>query len=87
VNSFARIVGLGLKINPTMKIPPIEIPSPKKLKKARGAFRTRYWFPLFYFGVLVLFAVLFPPPLKWWAIGCLGVAIPLGIGFLRSKPK
>ncbi len=81
VNSFARIIWSNSGIDPTMNIPAME------LGKFKQAFRTRYWFPLFYFLILVLFAILFPPPLRWWAIGSLVIALPLGIGFLRSKPR
>jgi len=86
VNSFARIIWSNSEIDPTMEIPPMEIPLPKKLAKVKGVFKTRYWFPAFYFVVLVLFAFLFPP-LRWWAIGSLAIALWLGVGFLRSMLK
>jgi hypothetical protein len=76
-----------------MEIPPMELlPNPrrmweslKKLKKFREGFRTRYWFPALYFVMLILFAIFFPRPFKCWAIGCLGFAFWLGIGFFCSE--
>jgi hypothetical protein len=59
----------------------------QRLKEFREAFRTRYWFPALYFFMLILFAIVFPSPFQWWAIGCLVFALWLGIGFFCSKPK
>jgi len=87
VNNFAKIIGLGSKIDPTMDIPSMEIPLPKKLGKVKEAFRTRFWFPAFYLSVLVLLAILLPSPPQWVAIGCLGIAVPLQIGFVHSLRK
>jgi hypothetical protein len=83
-----------------MDIPPMELlPNPRKIwnslqklkefrSKFREIFRTRYWFPGLYFVMFISFAIFFPRPFQWWAIGCLGVALWLGIGFLCSEyPK
>jgi hypothetical protein len=59
----------------------------QRLKKFRGVFRTRYWFPVLYFVVLILCAIVFSGSLQRLAFGCLGIALWLGTGFLFSEPR
>lgn len=96
VNSFARLILSKLPedelppgINPTMDIQPMELGKftvRSKTYEIRKIFRTRYWFPAFYFIVLVVLALISPPPIKYWAIGCSLVALGIFVGYLRSKP-
>jgi predicted dehydrogenase len=67
VNELAGILwrscNVEVPLDPTMEIPPLHI-MPPPLRKADEAFRTRYWFPLFYLLVLIGILALINWPLK-----------------------
>ncbi len=57
----------------------MKIPSMKGLWRAKGILRTRYLFPLFYFIVLILFAISFQGAARYGAVLTLIIAFILGI--------
>jgi multisubunit Na+/H+ antiporter MnhB subunit len=94
VNILAKMLWAESKVNsaldPTMNIPPTDVMPesikgkkiPKRVREfSNGIFRTRYWFPLFYFIVLLGFAIFFsiarfPGPsigiaITAWVVACL----------------
>ena len=77
-------------LDPTMDVPPIDI-MPRSTK-GNEFFRTRYWFPLFYFLVLLGFATFFflaqfPRPSIGLSIAALVLACLLGVRWYFSLKK
>ena len=99
VNELAWIVWLdsGVEVksalDPTMEIPPMRIiPDSRCGKKINELFRTRYWFPLFYFFILVGLAILScVAGLGVWckviASVASGIAFLIGVGWCFSLKK
>ena len=102
VNKLTRIIlsksKTGASLDPTMNIPAMCI-LPKSICKMRmpsrlqqivnQVFRTRYWFPLLYFFILIGLVILsFAPDFSVWvqviAIIALVIAFFLGIGWYSS---
>ena len=65
VNVFAKAIWSKsgatdrVKVDSKEKEPTMEIPE-MRLWIFKGLFRTRYWFPLFYFSFLISFVIFFP---------------------------
>lgn len=102
VNILAEVIWRESRVDSaldmTMNIPPIQVlpesikgrKIPKRLRGfANETFRTRYWFPLFYFIILLGFVVFFclanyPSLSKGIAIPALAVALLFGLRWYSS---
>lgn len=106
VNEFVKILcsinDISIPLDPTMNIPPIKVTPryiinwkiPRWINKIDVIFRTRYWFPLFYFAVLVgstilLFIIMKDNFIwiKWVSLIVTLIALLLGIGWNSSLEK
>jgi len=95
VNELIRILwsetGVKTPMDPTMDIPPMFI-VPERFQKVGELFRTRYWFPFFYFIILLGFVFYFiiadfSPLSVWMAIAALVFASILGVRWYFSLRK